>query len=82
MLSYRVANCERLLLLLVHVFRFSFTSFNVSRTLYLISVAKNESHANSNIDWSPLLYINVFTSSDELQQYSVMVEPIENFVLE
>ena len=29
-----------------------------------------------------LLYIDVFTSSEESLQYSLMIEPVEDFVLE
>lgn len=66
--------------LLINVYRFSFSFFNISHTIYLTSVTNNKSHDNSN--WCPIFYIDVITSSDELQQYSVMVEPVENFVLE
>ena len=60
-------------------YRFSLAFFDVSQTLYMCP-AKQQSM--SLIDEYPLLYIDVFTSSEESLQYSFMIEPVEDFVLE
>ena len=60
-------------------YRFSLAFFDASQTLYMCP-AKQQSM--SLINEYPLLYIDVFTSSEESLQYSLMIEPVEDFVLE
>ena len=55
--------------------RFSQTFNNVSRTLCPVSVEEST-------DAAPLFYIDIFTSSKTPLDYSVMIEPIDNFRLE
>ena len=57
-------------------FRFSLTFSMVDRTV--CPIRYNEKFENPRY---PLFYIDVFTSSDDPQPYSFMIEPVENFIL-
>lgn len=61
----------------IHI-RFSLTFSTVDRTVCPIWYNKNLEDSNP----PPLFYIDVFTSSVDPQPYSLMIEPVENFILE
>ena len=66
----------------VHIFncRFSHSFYNISHTLYMCPIQ----HKNKLVNEYPhaLFYIDVFTSSEEPLWYSLMIEPVKDFVLE
>ena len=59
-------------------YRFSLTFSTVDRTVCPIRYTKMLEEPNP----PPLFYIDVFTSSVDPQPYSLMIEPVENFILE
>ena len=61
-------------------YRFSLSFFNVNRTVCPI-LFENKSVEDVDPNPPPLFYIDVFTSSMEPWNYSVVVEPVDNFTL-